>query len=134
MTRGVRCRGCLDLYVRRSSLGISLARFIWVWVLSGSYCRFVRWLLRLLRWSSSVSGVEQMRRTRRAWLYGMLFSVCGGCEDVGRRYEWVSVGLVYSSVCSLLSTILRRVSRKGISSEDDSSVNLMVGWMVLIWV
>ena len=43
ITRGERCRGCFDLYLRRSSLGICLARSIWVLVLCGSYCRFSRW-------------------------------------------------------------------------------------------
>ena len=47
--------------------------------------------------------------------------------SVGRRCELVSLGLLYNSVWSLLSSSLRRVSRKWTLVEEDSKVNLIVG-------
>ena len=64
----------------------------------GLYPRSVRWCVRLLKCVLVVSGVEQIRRMRMAWLYGILLNVCGAWHDVGSRYEWVSVGLLYICV------------------------------------
>ena len=44
----------------------------------------------------------------------------------------MSVGLLYSSVWSLLSSSLRRVSRKWTLVEEDSKVNLIVGCSVFM--
>ena len=64
----------------------------------GLYPRSVRWCVRLLKCVLVVSGVEQIRRMRMARLYGILLNVCGAWHDVGSRYEWVSVGLLYICV------------------------------------
>ena len=78
ITRGIRLRGSFGLYFRRLLLGICLARSIYFVTREVSYCRFSRWDWSADMWCCSVSGVEQIRRMRRAWLYGMLLIVCGG--------------------------------------------------------
>ena len=53
---------------------------------------------------------------------------CSVWDDklLGDRYWWVSVELVYRSVCSMSSSSMTMVSRKVTHSVDISAVNFMV--------
>ena len=99
----------------------------------GLYPRSVRWCVRLHKCVLVVSGVEQMRRMRMAWLYGILLNVCGAWHDVGSRYEWVSVGLLY--ICVSIRPFFNsvRVSKNGTLVLEETNVNLIVGWDELRW-
>ena len=68
-----------------------------------------------------------------AWLYGILLNVCGAWHDVGSRYEWVSVGLLY--ICVSIRPFFNsvRVSKNGTLVLEETNVNLIVGWDELRW-
>ena len=57
--------------------------------------------------------------------------VLGGWLDLGEMYLCESVGLVYRSVCILLSVICVRVSKKGTDWEGVETVNFTRGWQEL---
>ena len=61
-------------------------------------------------------------------------NVWGGWLDLGDMYLCESVGLVYRSVCILLSVICVRVSKKGTDWEGVETVNFTRGWQELRYV
>ena len=60
-----------------------------------------------------------------SWLLTILFLVELGCTDLLCKYVCLSVGLTYTLLRSLLSTLKTVVSRKLISVLDISYSNLM---------